>query len=86
MLTADEFRSELSNAYYELETALAFIRSDHDELFDETGDDLLPGAIDALLLFLPDAARDIRAASESFNEKLAVLQRRTFHVLPGGRQ
>ena len=85
MITPEEFKSNLMLAYYELETALALTLSDYDELLDEKGD-LLPGAIDALLIFLPDAARDIRAATNDFNEKVVTLQRRSFRLVRGGRQ
>jgi hypothetical protein len=84
MITADEYKFELLNAYNDLGTALDAIAAGYGAL-DEKGD-LLPGAIDALLLFLPDAARDIRAATQTFNEKIADLQRRSFQVLQGGRR
>lgn len=84
MITADEFGFELLNAYAELETALEAIEVDY-RFLDEEGD-LLPGAVDALLCFLPGAAKDIRAATDDFNQKIVALQRRSFRVLQGGRQ
>jgi hypothetical protein len=73
MITPDEFRSELSNAYNDLATALVLTISDHDELFDEEGD-LLPGAIDALLFFLPEAVKGIRAEDGKVSVDVAELK------------
>ena len=69
-------------AYIDLETALDAIEAGYG-LLDE---DLSPrDAVDALLR-APDAAKRIRAATDDFNQKVAILQRRSFQVLRGGRQ
>ena len=82
MITADEFKFELLNAYHDLGEALGAIAAEYG-LSDQ---DYSPEEAIEVLLRGPDAARDIRDACSDFNEKVAALQRASFQVLRGGRQ
>ena len=74
MITADEFKYELLIAYDDLAIAL-------EEIADECG----VGDVENVIEVLQRAPDRVRAVTQDFNEKIAVLQRRSLRVMQGGR-
>jgi hypothetical protein len=75
MITVDEFNCELLLAY----DALAL---DLEEIVEECG----VGDFENVIEVLQRAPDRIRAVTSEFNEKIAILQRRSLRVVEGGRR
>jgi hypothetical protein len=74
MITADELNYEFLLAYDDLALQL-------EAVLDDCG----VGDVEDVIEVLQRAPDRIRAVTQAFNEKIAVLQRRSLRVLPGGR-
>jgi hypothetical protein len=75
MTTADELNYEFLRAYDDLALQLEAIL-----------DDCEVGDVEDVIEVLQRAPERIRGVTQAFNEKIAVLQRRSLRVLQGGRQ
>jgi hypothetical protein len=74
MITADELNYEFLLAYDALALEL-------EAILDDCG----VGDVEDVIEVLQRAPERIRAVTRAFNEKIAVLQRRSLRVLQGGR-